>query len=144
MHRPRRLKTCPLGLVCRPASSSVCNIRPLDPVTDTLDMRAPDLGNRDRLAFNRINRETRGGTLIVYADPMWPKLQTLALTFSGLKKEIAHDLLTFISAHLGEEIKLLDWEGRQWTGVIMTPNEPITEDSKNRFTATFEFEGVPA
>jgi hypothetical protein len=39
--------------------------------------------------------------------------------------------LTFISAHLGEEIKLTDWEGRQWTGVIMTPNEAHrTEDSK--------------
>jgi hypothetical protein len=72
------------------------------PVTDTLDMRAPDLGNRDRLAFNRINRETRGGTLVIYADPMWPKIQTLSLTFSGLKQQVARDLLTFIQAHLGD------------------------------------------
>lgn len=111
--------------------------------TDTLDLRAPDLGNRDRLSFARINRETRGGTLIVYANPIWPKIQTLALSFSGLKRDDAQALLTFIHDHLGEQIKLLDWEGREWTGVIMTPNEPITEDSRNRFTASFEFEGEP-
>jgi hypothetical protein len=42
---------------------------------DTLELRPPNLGNKDRLGFNRISRETRGGTLIVFADPMWPKTQ---------------------------------------------------------------------
>lgn len=111
--------------------------------TDTLDLRAPDFGNQDRLAFSRINRETRGGTLIVYADPLWPKQQTLNLNFSGLKREVSQALLTFIDDHLGEQIKLLDWEGRAWVGVIMTPNEPVIEDSRNRFHASFEFEGEP-
>lgn len=111
--------------------------------TDTLDLRAPELGNKDRLAFSRINREARGGTLVIFADPMWPKTQTLALTFAGLKRSQATDLLTFINAHLGEEVKLLDWEGREWIGVIMTPDEPIIQDTRDRFTASFEFEGEP-
>ena len=53
-------------------------------VTDSVTLRAPNLGNKDRLSFNRIVRETRGGTLIVFADPIWPKLETLVLSFSGL------------------------------------------------------------
>ena len=55
-------------------------------VTDSVTLRAPNLGNKDRLSFNRIVRETRGGTLIVFADPIWPKLETLVLTFSGLQR----------------------------------------------------------
>ena len=34
-------------------------------VTDSVTLRAPNLGNKDRLSFNRVLRETRGGTLIV-------------------------------------------------------------------------------
>jgi hypothetical protein len=113
------------------------------PVTDTCDLRAPDLGDLDRLGFSRINRETRGGTLVVYADPLWPKTETLSLNFSGLKREVAQSLLTFIDAHLGEQVKLLDSDGRLWVGVIMSPNEPVVQDSRNRFTANFEFEGEP-
>ena len=43
------------------------------PYSDWLTLRSPDLGNKDRLQFNRISRETRGGTLIVFADPLGPK-----------------------------------------------------------------------
>jgi hypothetical protein len=86
-------------------------------------------------------RETRGGTLIVYADPIWPQTQTLALSFSGLTRTEAQNLLTFLETYLGLEIGLLDWEQRYWKGVIMTPDHPVIEDSRGRFSASFEFEG---
>lgn len=116
------------------------------PVTDSVTLRAPNLGNKDRLSFNRVLRETRGGTLVVYADPIWPKLETLVLTFSGLNSAQARQLLAFMDAHLGEEVGLMDWEGRYWKGVIMTPAEPIVQDGKDSFSASMEFEGelVPA
>ena len=44
--------------------------------TFSVSLRAPNLGNKDRLSFNRVLRETRGGTLVVFADPIWPKVQT--------------------------------------------------------------------
>ena len=108
--------------------------------TDILVLRNPELGNKDRLHFNRISRETRGGTLIVYADPMWPKTQTLVLTFSALWPAQAFALLDFMKNHLGLEIGLWDWEGHYWAGVITNPG-PIVQDSKDSFTASFEFEG---
>jgi hypothetical protein len=110
-------------------------------VTDACTLRAPNLGNKDRLSFNRVNRETRGGTLVVFADPRWPKTHTLALNFSGLCRDEGQTLLAFLSNHLGQEIGLIDWETRYWRGVVVTTTDPVVEDSPGRFTASFEFEG---
>jgi hypothetical protein len=110
-------------------------------VTDSCVLRAPNLGNRDRLAFNRINRETRGGTLVVFADPNWPKTQTLVLSFSALTKAEGQDLLQFLSDHLGQEIGIIDWEKRYWRGIVTTTTDPVVEDSRGSFSAQFEFEG---
>lgn len=112
------------------------------PFSDTLVLRAPNLGNRDRLQMNRISRETRGGTLIVYADLMWPKINTLVLNFSGLSWVEASGLHTFMDSHLGQEIGVLDWEHRFWSGVITKLDDPITQDGKGcQYSVGFEFEG---
>ena len=113
---------------------------------DSVGLRAPNLGNKDRLSFNRILRETRGGTLVVFADPIWPKIETLVLSFSGLRNTQAQQLLAFLETHLGEEIGLLDWEGRSWRGVVMTPTNPVVQDARDSYSASLEFEGelVPA
>ena len=109
--------------------------------TDMLVLRDPEFGNKDRLQFNRICRETHGGTLVVFADPMWVKTQNLVLTFSALTEEQAAALLAFMEDHLGLEIGLWDWESRQWVGVITNPNEPVVQDSKESYTGALEFEG---
>ncbi len=111
-------------------------------VTDSVVLRAPNLGNKDRLSFNRVLRETRGGTLIVFADPMWPKIERLVLSFSGLQRVETQQLLAFFANHLGVEVGLLDWEQRYWQGLIMTPEAPVVEDTRGRFSVSFEFEGV--
>jgi len=115
-------------------------------VIDSVTLRAPNFGNKDRLSFNRVLRETRGGTLIVFADPMWPRIQTQVLNFSGLRSDQARQLLTFLEAHLGEEVGVYDWEHRYWVGVITMPNDPVVQDGRDSFSASFEFEGelVPA
>lgn len=110
-------------------------------VTDSVMLRSPEFGNKDRLTFNRINRETRGGTLIIFANTIWPKIQTLSLTFTGLRKIVVDDLFNFLHDHLGVEIGLIDWESRYWRGVITTPDNPITEDSFDNYTVNLEFEG---
>ena len=120
--------TAPFQMICPDDGQSVT-------------LRAPNLGNKDRLAFNRVLRETRGGTLVVFADPMWPKIQTQALTFSALRRSEAQALLTFLDNHLGLEVVIIDWEQRGWRGVITTPDAPVTEDSFNSYSASFQFEG---
>jgi hypothetical protein len=113
---------------------------PVSHPTESIILRSPEFSNRDRLQMNRISRETRGGTLIVFADAIWPKIQTLALTFSGLTRTQAQEYLLFVKEHLGLEVGFVDWEGFYWKGVIMNPSEPAVQDSKSIFTVSFEFE----
>jgi hypothetical protein len=110
--------------------------------TDIVELRAPNLDNRERQAFTRINRETRGGKLSIFADPTWPKINTLVLSFSGLTKAEVEETQQFMVDHIGQEIGIIDWEGRQWIGIITTPNERAVQDGKHGFTLTFEFEGL--
>ena len=104
-------------------------------------LRAPELDNRDRNAYTRVNNETRGGKLIVYSDPIWPKVRTLALTIIGLTESEVDDLQTFLQDTVGQLIGLEDWEGNEWQGFITHPDEVATQDGKNRWTVSFEFEG---
>jgi hypothetical protein len=110
-------------------------------VIDSVLLRSPELDNVDQVATTRINRETRGGELNIFADPIWPKVHTLKVTFIGLLTTEAESLQDFIINHLGENILLTDWEGREWIGVIVSPDEPIVQDGENRWSAYFTFEG---
>jgi hypothetical protein len=104
-------------------------------------LRKPEMDNRDRNAYTRVSEETRGGKLIVYADPDWPKVRTLAVTVVGLTETKVDELQTFMQATVGEEIGITDWEGRLWKGFITNPNEPATQDGKAMWTISFEFQG---
>ncbi len=110
--------------------------------TDTVTLRAPNFGNLDRFSMDRINRETRGGNIIIYADPNWPKVQVVSVSLSGLTKTEVNDLQRFLSEHLGEEVHVTDWEGREWLAVITTPNDPATNDGQDNWSMGFEFEGT--
>lgn len=108
-----------------------------------LQLRNPETDNRDRLGFSRINRETRGGELNFFSDPIWGKVNTLLFTIVALKKEKITALQSFLQDTLGLEVKLHDWTGTVWNGVITTPGEVATEDGKNAWAISFEFEGIP-
>jgi hypothetical protein len=45
--------------------------------------------------------------------------------------------------HIGEDIKLIDWENRLWAGVLSNIQDPIVQDGRGcQYTASFEFEGT--
>ena len=129
-----------------PAASSQTGFRLQYPATGTPTAcvvlpRGPEFGNIDRFTADRINRESRGGTLIVYADPIWPKFHTLVLKISSLQKTDAYALRDFMAAYPGQQISLIDWENRAWSGVITNQQDPLIQDDRNSYTASFEFEG---
>lgn len=107
-----------------------------------VQLRSPEMDDRHRISFTRVNRETRGGELNVFADPLWPEASTLLFTITNLKKSQADALQEFFQSTLGQQIKLHDWTGTSWLGVVTTPNEVATEDHTDRWTVLFEFEGV--
>jgi len=108
----------------------------------TVSIRAPEFGNRDRNAYTRVSRETRGGRLVVYSDTAWPNVRSMAVTFIGLTKAHVTSLQSLFYDHLGEVIGITDWEGFEWEGIITDPGQPATEDGGRGWTVTFNFEGV--
>jgi hypothetical protein len=121
-------------------ASGVTLFYPWSVPTTTVHLRGPDLGNKNRLEFQRIKRETRGGTLIVWADPIWPKNERLVLSFSGLTETEGQSLLDFIYLTLGREVGLIDWEGNWWRVVTMTPSEALIRNGRENLSINLEFE----
>lgn len=110
--------------------------------THQLDIRGPDFGDRDRLAQNRINRESRGGTLQIYRDPKWPTEQVLSLTFNVLSEEEGQAALALLRASLGKEIGFLDWNTRLWKGIINNPDAAITRNRRDSLSISIEIDVI--
>lgn len=111
--------------------------------TTTLVLKNPTFGNTDTLRFAKIDRRTRGGDRKIFSDLDWSETQTLELTIENLcATEVTIDeLLAFLNASLGKLIGLLDWENRQWEGVIVAPEtEVIPTVSGHRIRIVFEGE----
>ncbi len=109
--------------------------------TLTVVLRNPEFGNKDNLTFTRVNRQTRGGTLVVFADAFWPKVQLLHIEIRCLKSQQVEDLLNFFTQSLGKEVGLLDHENRQWHGIITDPDAAVSNPGRGDYSVTFEFEG---
>lgn len=111
--------------------------------TTTLVLKNPVFGNTDTLRFAKIDRRTRGGDRKIFSDLDWSETQTLELTIENLcATEVTIDeLLDFLNDSLGKQIGLLDWENRQWEGVILAPEtEVIPTVSGHRIRIVFEGE----
>ena len=100
--------------------------------TSSLTLRTPNFGDRDRNQFNRINRESRGGSLQIYRDPKWPKIRSLVMDYSGIKDSEVDAIISFLESTLGQEISFRDWNSRVWTGVITTPDAEVVRTGTNR------------
>ena len=105
-------------------------------------LRNPEVDNARRSSFSRVLRETRGGSLTVYRDSNWPIIKKLLYTIVANKRTEIDSLQAFFNATLGLNINLIDWLGEEWTGIVLNPNEPATEDREGYWTVSFEFEGV--
>jgi hypothetical protein len=108
--------------------------------TSTLTLRTPNFGDRDRQAYDIINRQSRGGTLQIFRDDDWPSQRVLALDITGLKESEATQFLTFLVTTVGREVGLRDWNGRTWTGIILDPETPIIRTHDDRIDVSIEIE----
>ena len=108
--------------------------------TESLTLRTPNFGDRDRNQSNRINRESRGGALTIFRDPKWPSQRTLVMDFSAIKDSEVDALLLFLENTLGQIVGFRDWQGRQWTGVIVTPDAAVTRTGPDRNDIALELE----
>ncbi len=108
----------------------------------SVTLRNPDFGNTESLDIRRINRKTRGGDLVCFRDPAWPKADTIEYKFSYLKEDDLGKLRSFMKLTLGLDVTLLDYEGRTWVGVITDVGGNFSQEGRQDFVAGFKFEGT--
>lgn len=107
----------------------------------SVTLKNPEFNNTDTLSFERINRDTRGGTLQLFADPNWPKHQRFELNIIGLKQTQRDDLANFLSQTLGLPILIKDWEDVEWTGVIAEIPE-FVQTGKDQYQVSLTLEVI--
>lgn len=111
---------------------------------DTITVRSPALGNKAVTRRNRIKKESRGGTRIVYAHPQWPKETEFDFSFDTLTVVEANDLRGFIARTLGKQVTLLDYENKTYVGIIISPDIEIAQDGRTcDYSANFKFLVIP-
>lgn len=108
----------------------------------SITLRNPDFSNTEDLEISRINRKSRGGDLLMFRDPIWPVTQNLNYKFSFLKQSDLNNLLHFMDLTLGQTVTLVDYEGRTWTGIIITPGSEVSQPERQDFAAQFQFQGI--
>lgn len=111
-------------------------------VTDTLILENPNFGNEHTNAFTRIDRPTRGGDRKIYSDPKWAHWERFRMTITGIgcgDTPTLDQIVAFLNTTLGKEINLVDWESREWRGIIVAPETNIIEEQEGlRLELIFE------
>ncbi len=103
--------------------------------------RRPNLGNTNDIAFQRINRRTRGGDITIFRDTDWPKTETLALKFTLTKEADLRRFLNFIQLTIGQIIQYVDHNGDTWQGVIQNPDAEGVQTGRSTYEIGIIFEG---
>ena len=140
--------TDPTNPVPRPLSSSFTISRqntitlahPWTNPSNTITLRVPELGNKNVVELQRINRKTRGGTLIVWSDPQWPKNEKLMVEIKAMIEAKVAELVVFIALTLGQEFGYTDWENNTYKVVLLNPDTAIQRDGTCKLSANLEFE----
>ena len=105
-----------------------------------LILPAPNFDNVERFEWNRVNKKTRGGDLIIYRDPIWPKAQTLIYKWNYLQAKQRETALLFLRRTLGQLLLLVDYEGREFVGVIKNPDAEFSQQQRFANTVSIQFE----
>lgn len=108
----------------------------------SVELPRPELENGLRLDFTRINRRTRGGDLVVFADSAWPKTKTLTLRFMFYGETKAENVRSFLKQTLGKQVQYEDHYGATWQGLIMTPAAEIVQENRFLKSVALEFQGM--
>jgi len=106
-----------------------------------VQLRNPEMDDRRRYSYNRVNRNYYDNTLDLYADDSWVTEQRQLYTIVATKRDDLDTLWAFLQDNLGREVLIKDWKGQSWIVVVLNPGEVYTEDQEGYWTLDFEVEG---
>lgn len=99
--------------------------------TTTLTIRNPELGDKFVSQSYRVQRYTRDNKLIVYRDPAWFQTRIFNMAFTGLSPQNKLDIMSFVRLSIGQYVSLTDYLSQTWKGLIINPDNPITQEGPN-------------
>lgn len=110
----------------------------------TLDLKNPQWGNKVTVSPARVLNVSRGGTANVYRNAMWAKRLTfdISILFVACDLVKREEILFFLAVTAGREVTYTDYDSREWTGVILTPDAEVVQPSRGMFQVDFAFKGV--
>lgn len=97
----------------------------------SITLPAPDFGNVETLGQTRIQRNTRGGTFVIFRDPMWPTTDEFDVTFSYLCATQAEGLRALVAKNVGLACTYLDHEGQSWSVLVTNPDLEVTQPGRS-------------
>lgn len=109
---------------------------------NSITVRKPEFGDTDEYGVFRVQRENRGGDLQVFQDPDWPTTEILEMEFAYLDAATAADFLIFLTQSLGKLVTFVDYVGRTWEGVILTPTGDVVQKGRFNYTVKLRFQGT--
>lgn len=104
-------------------------------------LRDPEFGNTYGLVSNtRIHRTLNGSLRTLQGNaPVW---QRYDVHFKALSLDEITKFITYLESTFGNVVTLVDFEGRSWTGMIVSPSIPIfTGRAGCNYSTEFDFEG---
>ncbi len=117
---------------------------PWDTLTTGVLIRAPEFSNAHALNLQVTNKHARNGERRTYKRT--PTYQILTMGFTNLTRLKVLELQAFLTLSAGEDVRLFDWESKQWRGVIINNPQFVADSVGKRDEAssvTLEFEGIP-
>lgn len=112
-----------------------------DDPTVCITLKQPRFDDQIRISRDRVKQPLLTGDLKVFSDPSWPILNTLTFTLPTITTEKANEFLSFVQENLGRKMYLIDWYGRNWSGIIINPDSVITENHNSAWGINVEFRG---
>lgn len=115
--------------------------------TEVLEYDIVDYGDQDTIEHTRISRRTRNEELIIFRDPVWPKTETLKFKLTDLSDTQGKQTLAFLAKNLAATVRLTDWIGVRWSGVIVNPETQLVQSIRDqecgsgRYDIEIEFQG---
>lgn len=108
---------------------------------NTIDIRSANLGNIEEIELFRVFNTSRSRTYTSFRDPDWPQNRTLKIVSSENTQAESITFLAFLVATAGQKIRLIDWEGRHWLGIITNPSTAVQDLGSCRYQFNIDFIG---
>jgi len=102
-----------------------------------MQLSRPEYNNIDEDNYQISTQHAISGTKHVFAHT--PTYKTLHLSFKHQSKRKVQEFRNFIEQCAGIDIRLIDWELRQWRGIIISPTLPLITTGKGPYSEENEF-----